>query len=222
MWGRANSTRGPGRPADPQLRQRRCEEILEVASGQFSDRGFADTDVQAIADRLQVGKGTIYRYFSSKEKLFLAVVDRGMRLLKQAVDEATSQTSDPLQKVAVGIRAYLTFFGEHPEVVELLIHERALFRDRRKPTYFVHREANIGQWRALFRELIRAGIVRDTPVERITNVIAGLLYGTMFTNFFAGRAKSLDSQCQDILDIVFRGILVDRERAELIPTAARR
>ncbi len=211
MPGRPQSSRGPGRPIDPHLRQRRCEEILQVATGQFAQHGFADTDVQVIADGLQVGKGTIYRYFSSKEKLFLAVVDRGMRQMKQAVDAATSQTSRPLERVAEGIRAYLTFFDEHPEIVELLIHERALFRDRRKPTYFVHREANVGQWRDLFRHLIRAGVIRDAPVERITDVISGLLYGTMFTNYFAGRAKPLASQCQDILDIVFRGLLVDRD-----------
>lgn len=211
MRDRSKSTRGPGRPADPEGRQRRREEILQAATKLFARRGFADTDVQVIADCLGVGKGTVYRYFSSKEELFLAVVDRGMHQLKQAVDAATSQTGQSLERVAAGIRAYLTFFDEHPEIVELLIHERALFRDRRKPTYFVHRESNVGQWRALFRELIRAGVIRDTPVERITDVISGLLYGTMFTNFFAGRAKPLANQCHDILDIVFRGLLVDRD-----------
>lgn len=211
MRDRSKSTRGPGRPVDPERRQQRREEILQVATKLFARHGFADTDVQVIADRLHVGKGTVYRHFTSKEELFLAVVDRGMQHMKQAVDAATAQTGQPLEKVAVGIRAYLTFFDEHPEIVELLIHERALFRDRRKPTYFVHRESNVGQWRALFSELIRAGVIRDTPVERITDVISGLLYGTMFTNFFAGRAKPLANQCQDILDIVFRGLLVDRD-----------
>ncbi len=208
---RTQSSRRPGRPVDPHLRQRRCEEILRVATREFARCGFADTDVQVIADRLHVGKGTVYRYFASKEKLFLAVVDRGMRQMKQAVDAATAQTSRPLERVAEGIRAYLTFFDDHPEVVELLIHERALFRDRRKPTYFVHREANVGPWRELFRQLIRDGVIRDAPVERITDVISGLLYGTMFTNYFAGRQKPVSMQCQDILDVVFRGLLVDRE-----------
>lgn len=221
MQGHSESSRGPGRPADPQLRQRRRDEILQAAAEQFARCGFADSDVQVIADHSGVGKGTVYRHFPSKEALFLAVVDRGMQQMKQAVDAATSRTSRPLEKVAEGIRAYLTFFDEHPEVVELLIHERALFRDRRKPTYFVHRETNVGPWRTLFGELIRAGVIRDTPVERITDVISGLLYGTMFTNFFAGRAKSLASQCQDILDIVFRGLLVDRDRVDWLGASPR-
>ena len=61
-------------------------------------------------------------------------------------------------------------------IVALFIHERAQFRDRKKPTYFVRREAHRGVWLDLFRELGRDGIIRDTPVERITDVMAALLY----------------------------------------------
>jgi hypothetical protein len=34
----------------------------------------------------------------------------------------------------------------------------------------------------------------------------------MFTNHFAGRDKPFDAQAQDILDVVFNGILSDAER----------
>jgi hypothetical protein len=50
-------------------------------------------------------------------------------------------------------------------------------------------------------------------VERITEVFSNLVYGTMFTNYFTGPSKSYEAQTKDILDIVFRGILSDSERA---------
>ncbi|HEY2154837.1 MAG TPA: hypothetical protein VGH33_04360, partial [Isosphaeraceae bacterium] len=40
-----------------------------------------------------------------------------------------------------------------------------------------------------------------------------LLYGTVFTNYFAGPQKTPKSQAEEIIDIVFRGILSDSERA---------
>jgi hypothetical protein len=43
--------------------------------------------------------------------------------------------------------AYLDFFAEQPGFVELLIQERAHFRDRKRPTYFEHRDANVGDGR---------------------------------------------------------------------------
>jgi hypothetical protein len=64
----------------------------------------------------------------------------------------------------------------------------------------------------VFRRLIAAGRVRPIPVERITEVFSNLVYGTMFTNYFAGPSKSYEAQTRDILDIVFGGILSDSER----------
>ena len=84
----------------------------------------------------------------------------------------------------------------------------------KQSTYFVHREANLGPWRELFRGLIDAGVVRDQPVEHIIEVISGLVYGTMFTNYFAGRKSNLASQCENILNVVFHGILIPQEDAK--------
>jgi AcrR family transcriptional regulator len=214
--------RGPGRPVDPGLTERRRAEILDAAARLFARDGFAGADTQVLADELGVGKGTIYRYFPSKRELFLAVVDRVMRRLREVVDAAIEGVDEPLERVATAIRTYLDFFAEHPQFVELLIQERASFKDRQKPTYFQHRDANIGRWQDLFRELIAAGRVRDMPVEQITDVLSDLVYGTMFTNYFVGRRRRSSQQADEILDVVFHGILTDAERRQAqSPPAAR-
>jgi AcrR family transcriptional regulator len=202
----------PGRPVDPALTARRQDEILDVAAKLFANRGYSQTDTQVLADEVQVGKGTLYRYFSSKEDLFLAAVDRVMRRLLETVESRVGAIKDPLERIEKAIRTYLAFFADNPEFVELLIQERAHFKDRKKPTYFRHREANVEKWRDLYRMLIAAGRVREMPVERITDVISQLLYGTIFVNYFAGQPKPSEEQAGDILDVVFSGILTEEER----------
>ena len=59
-------------------KEERREAILESATMLFSERGFQNTDVQAIADAIGLGKGTLYLYFPSKEALFFAAVNRAM------------------------------------------------------------------------------------------------------------------------------------------------
>jgi AcrR family transcriptional regulator len=212
----------PRRQTDAERCAFRQEQILDAAAALFAEHGYSNTDTQLLADRLQVGKGTLYRYFPSKRELFLAVADRVMRQMRQRIDAAVSPVEDPLDRVAAAIDAFLAFFGEHPEYVELLIQERAQFKDRKRPTYFVHREANVERWRALYRGLIAAGRVRDVPVERITDVMSDLLYGTIFTNYFSGREKPFDAQARDIIDIVYHGILTDVERVRRGEKAAKR
>jgi AcrR family transcriptional regulator len=202
----------PGRPSDDALRESRCEQILKVAAELFARHGYAGTDTQLLADKLGVGKGTIYRYFPSKEELFLAAADRVMRQLKIQVDGAIKDIADPLDQIAEAIRAYLAFFAEHPDYVELLMQERAQFKDRKESTYFQHAKNNVERWWDLYRDLIAQGRIRQMPVERITEVLSQLCYGTMFTNYFKGQRKPFAEQARDILDVVFHGILSDRER----------
>src|SRR5262245_38936870 len=120
----------PGRPVDEGLAARRSEEILDAAIVLFAEHGFADADTQALADRLGVGKGTLDRSFPSKQKLVPAAADRVMRRLEEGVNGSFSEDDDPLERIPKAIQAYLGFFEEHPEFVELLIQERANFKDR--------------------------------------------------------------------------------------------
>lgn len=202
--------RQPGRPKDEALQRRRCEAILAEAATLFAKHGFTATDVQWIADALKISKGTVYRYFPTKEKLFLSAVERGIGRMQDHIEAARQGMTDKIEEIRAGVVAYLRFFKKNPELVELFIQERAEFRSR--PIYFQHRDLRRGPWRGHLAALMAEGRIRSMPVERVLDVLGDVLYGTMFTNHFAGRDKPYDAQAQDILDIVFNGILSDGER----------
>ncbi len=200
------------RVSDEALWASRSEEILDAAVRLFSRHGYAGTDTQLLADELGVGKGTLYRYFPSKEDLFLAAADRAMRQLRQTIDAAIHDIPDPLDQLATAVRAYLAHFAANPDHVELLIQERAQFKDRKQHTYFEHRDASVERWRGVYRALIAEGRIRPMPVEHIMDVLSQLLYGTIFINYFTGRKQPAEDQAREILDVLFRGILSDTER----------
>lgn len=197
----------PDLPEESSRRAERRQAIIEAAAKQFAALGYSDCDMECVAAKAGIGKGTLYLYFPGKQDLFFACVDLAMKQMQAALSAAAESTSEPLEKIDRGIRAYLEFFDSRPEYVELLIQERASFRDRVRPTYFESRDANRGPWRQLYSDLAAAGRLRtDIPVERILDTISGLVYGTMFTNRFIGRSITLDEQHQAILAIVMRGI----------------
>jgi AcrR family transcriptional regulator len=190
----------------------RREEILHTATELFGEYGFSDAVTQVLADRLKIGKGTIYRHFPSKRELFLAAADRVMVKMNECIEHSFAGIDDGLESITLAISAYLGFFAENPHFVELIIQERASFKDRKRPTYFEHRERNIQRWRGLYRDLIAQGRIREMPTEQITDVVSGAIYGTMFINYFTGQSKPSEEQAREIVDIVFRGILSDSER----------
>lgn len=64
--------------ATPPVRQRRKDarpqELLDAALALFVEKGFAATRSEEVATRAGVAKGTLYRYYPSKDELFKAVV----------------------------------------------------------------------------------------------------------------------------------------------------
>jgi AcrR family transcriptional regulator len=211
----AVESRKPGRPRDPELEARRKAQILDTAAKVFAGFGFAATDVQVIADRIGVGKGTVYRYFATKEALFLAAVERGLAELTTEMD-AILDNPAAVEQVRRAIRAYLGFFHRRPEMAELFIQERAAFPHHHRPLYFSTQEndEHACKHAAFWERLVETGKVRPMPVERFFAVVGDLLYGTILTNLLSGRPADPASQTEDILDVIMNGMLADRTRTK--------
>jgi AcrR family transcriptional regulator len=207
--------RKPGRPRDPDLEGRRKAQILDTAAQVFAAHGFAATDVQVIADRLGVGKGTVYRYFPTKEALFLATVERGLQELTAEMDAILDDPiDDPVEHTRRAVRQYLEFFHRRPEMAELFIQERAAFPHHHRPLYFAMKDGNDTECKhaAFWQRLSASGKVRPMPAERFFAVVGDLLYGTILTNLLSGRPADPAAQTEDVLDVIMNGMLTDAER----------
>ena len=212
-----DAVRSPGRPEDPALKARREGEILAAAAKLFAQRGYADTQMQTIADHLGVGNGTVYRYFRTKEALFLATVERGLAELTAEMDAVMAADGEPFTQMREAVRTYLRFFHRRPEMAELFIQERAVFRHHHRPLYFVSMDQDEKDCKHadFFDRLKAAGLVREMPHERFFSVIADLLYGIVLTNLLSGRSVDPDAQTDDVLDVFLTGVLSDSARKKL-------
>ncbi|HQR05982.1 MAG TPA: TetR/AcrR family transcriptional regulator [Gemmatales bacterium] len=202
-----------GRPVNLEHRDQRREEILDVAEKLFARHGYAETDTQMLADALRVGKGTIYRYYPSKARLFHAIVNRGMEQLRQRVESDVSPVIDPLERIQQAISSFLLHFENHPQLAELFVQELACFKKGNKPAYFAHHDMHIGPWRELYRQMIAQGRVRSQLDHPEHDVVNDLLFGTIIANHALGRRGSARQQAKRIIDIVFHGIVTDAERS---------
>ncbi len=194
----------------------RREEILAAASRVFAEAGYRTADVQQIAELAGVGKGTVYRHFQTKEDLFLAALDANLRQLIERMHDVRTQNSDPLEQMYAAAHAYLQYFDEHPETVELFIHERAEFRDRAKPLYFAYSDKHRDEWLALFETLQAQGRLRVTNIDAAMQAIAELLYGAVLANHVSTRHRPLASRHRELLDICLHGIIADPEDAPVV------
>ncbi len=77
------------------------EEVLDIASETFLGKGFDGTSINGMAREAGISKESIYRYFGSKEDLFLAVVERELEVYKQGMLETISHFQGKTLKEAL-------------------------------------------------------------------------------------------------------------------------
>lgn len=94
-----------GRVARRQQRTR--EALIRAASEVMSEKGVDSATMLEIAERADLGAGTIYNYFKSKEELAIAVLEDMMHSLAVRIEKATHSFEDPAQVYAYGVRAVL-------------------------------------------------------------------------------------------------------------------
>jgi AcrR family transcriptional regulator len=206
MSQRREKQAGPGRPRDDELADRRRRQIVRHAIDEFARNGFNGADLDAIAANAGCSKGTLYNYFDSKGALFSASVDHVMFSLVDALGDE-DEGGDPVEQIERLAVNFLRHFSEHPQYVELLVQERADFKDRQEPTYYKYRETSRGKWLRRFETMIAQGRMRPMPPERALTVMSDLLYGTIFMNHFRHRRISPERQATDVLDVLLGGLL---------------
>ena len=112
---------------------RRRESILEAASLLFAERGYAQTSIQDIADKVGVLKGSLYYYVQSKEELLYQLLVRNHEsLYAHVVVQAPQEHSTALEAVHSFVRRHVDYVLAHAELSALYVQESAaLQQDKR-------------------------------------------------------------------------------------------
>lgn len=196
--------------------------VLQAAITVFAAEGFYEADVQIIADRAGVGKGTVYRYFGDKEKLFFAAAAHALEQMAQSINQELHPgrgALDFLQDIAIGCARY---YEAHPEAVEMIVQERAVFRKSPTPTHLLRRAEGQKKVEDELRHGIECGELRVVDVHATYETFGDLLFGCIFNGVIAGKPKSLVARVQRAVTIFIEGIRADAAAAGPRPKSSNR
>ena len=83
----------------------------------FDERGLQDAPMEDIARAVGINRALIYRYFSSKEELFVLTLTSYLAELAERLDEIP-KGSDPIVRLEDGWRRYTDYCLEHPAFLD--------------------------------------------------------------------------------------------------------
>ncbi len=200
---KALTTSPPGR------RQRRSVEIRErlfrAALDLFATHGFVEITVEDITNAADVGKGTFFNYFPSKDHILLAFAD--MQLAKlQSIIEHLRASGEPVPQFlrTLGIRM-TEEPGRNPSIVRAL-----LLANLSSTTVREAMRGNQARGHALLTEFVTIGQERgelrnDLPAGEIAHVFRQTVFGTLLIWSLYGD-DSLATRVRTALDVLWQGL----------------
>ncbi len=183
------------------------EKILNAAKAQFANKGFHGTLMSDIAQSAGVGKGTIYRYFPSKEELFGSIINSQLESFENRIRVAAN-SGDSERDVLMDIaKIHFEEYRASKEVIEILVMEGLnkigdIKQDFKKGIAKI--EQIVSQ---VISKGIYNGVFRDVDPKRTAVIFLGLIW-TVLKHGIVMEERDLEKKYFDtIFDIIFHGLL---------------
>ncbi len=186
----------------------KSEAILEQAIRTFAELGYRATDVQMIADRAAVGKGTVYRHFGTKEDLFWTTAFEVFQRMRHTLAEAEGVASGAADKLRAACLAYGRFFDEHPEYLEVFVQDRAEFRGTGPEAYKADHEQLLQHFLGIVERGITAGEFRPLNPRKTMVALSGLIYGATVQGCYLSQGMSMQEVIEHGVDVFLAGMLL--------------
>ena len=97
------------------------ERVLGAAKRAFATYGFAGANINKIAESAGISVGSIYKYFRTKEDLFLVLIEKYHEYIGSFIDGVLAKESSFAGRVESLLRASVQTSLDDPEAVKLYI-----------------------------------------------------------------------------------------------------
>ncbi len=191
-------------------KRERRKAILEAAKTVFAEKGYEGAILDDIASGAGYAKGTIYLYFSSKEDLFLSLMEWEIGKFTDIIRDVLKKPGQPLKKVSILVRNVLTHFEADKEFFRIFTPERGGLTETNHPEL---RKRILPKYReALFltSRLIREGIkeneIRKSDPLTLAHALTGLVNAMIGKWLLEDCRGSLKRYSEVILEVFLDGV----------------
>ena len=169
-------------------REIRKEQILASALQVFKSSGLDGTTMDEIAKQADFGKATLYYYFSSKEEIFIELLDRGWKTIWESIEPVIHEKGNPKD----------TFINALNIIGGLVRNDQSLFEflftapqkspatlSEGKPIWKDYQTKMYG----VFQGLIEEGMAKNEFPQMRTDLLMRAIGGLFHGLFFLGHEK---------------------------------
>ncbi|MDD4102281.1 MAG: TetR/AcrR family transcriptional regulator [Kiritimatiellae bacterium] len=181
---------------------------VQAVIGLAAEHNPAEITTTAIAERMHMTQGALFRHFPTKDAIWREVMEWVAEQILARVDTAMLAAKSPLEALEAVFMAHVDFVMEHPGVPRILFGE--LQRSDDSPAKRAVRTL-LHNYNERLRTLIEQGKIQgvlfsegDTAAS--ASLLIGLLQGLVMQSLLDGKSGNLRTKAAKVFAIYLRGI----------------
>jgi len=189
------------------------KKILAAALKVFAREGFPDARLRDIAARAGATHNLIRHHFGSKDDLWKAVVDNGLRMrearLRQIID--SGQSMDPVDLFKKLIKSHVLFAAQNAELAKILMHSNS--RTSPHLDYIIEKQQGVlNITEPIFKKVQEHGYFKGFDHDSFTIYMRAIAETPIATSDLTNRVlkhdirseKGIELHTQRVIDFLFR------------------
>ena len=181
--------------------EERKQELIDTAERLFLEKGYEQTTVADIVREIEVAQGTFYYYFSSKEEILEAIIEKDITALEEDVRQIMSrEDSNAAIKLNAVVNSIIGISTSRREIMDYLQDESNAVMHEKMERHTIERLVPL--MTRVVAEGTHAGIFDvQYPTESVEFLLASLVYFFHHPEIFADpmRREKMQSSLETIL-----------------------
>lgn len=181
---------------------------VEAVVALAAEQNPGDITTAAIADRMQVTQGALFRHFASKDEIWGAVMDWVAERLLARVERAAAGAAGPVAALEAMYLAHVDFVARHPGVPRILFGE--LQRAEATPAKRMV-QTIVARYRERLIALLEQGkatreLAKDLDCAAAATLFIGSIQGLVMSSMLAGDVERVRRDAPGAFAILRRGL----------------
>ena len=184
------------------------ESILDAATDVFSKYGFHGAKMEDIAKEAQIGKGTIYGYFDSKETLFYEIIKHGIKEYEKGLNRALSIDDNLEEQLYTLCQFHGEYINRYIGISQIIMMEKEVLSNELMKDIVVEKVKLFNRIKSAVEKAIKSEELRNGLDPELATII---IIGS--TNQFYG--QKIFYEKKDYYDIDPKGLIEKIGRAHV-------
>ena len=185
-------------------KQLRRKEILQAAEKLFSGKKGLDGTMDDLAEKTELGKGTLYLYFPNKESILQVLAEKGIGLLRKRLIRILDDSKTGVEQISDNGDTFVKFLKEKPFYASLILRfEKTVIIDPETNSKTLLVEPILDILKSILEKGKNDGTLRkDIGTKELVTILWSQMLGIL--NTLSGRKEILEIYGVEV-DWIIRG-----------------